>query len=243
MSKRLLDRQVSLIEHLTSAGAIYGDGTGSNPSEALHGIDPGLLRIEARFSHEKRMEKIAGVFPRTFDLLGARRERIVREFVDACPPSDISRIENARQFHDFLTARRRRHPPLPSYLPEVAACELACAKVRVAFENSAAEDAPAPPRPAVRRRPDIVLLRCTFDIRSVFEGGGDHRAPVERETLLAVAAAPDSGEPRILELTPEIFDLLGALDAWTNPAAHDGSPQAAALMADLAEAGVLELRR
>jgi hypothetical protein len=78
-------------------------------------MDPRLLCLEARFSHEKRMAKIVTVFPKTFRLLGADRaaivrEAIVREFVAACPPTDITRIENARQFHDFLCARWRHRP-------------------------------------------------------------------------------------------------------------------------------------
>ena len=86
-SKRLLQRQVSLLRYLTSGGAIFGDGGPLDPD--LRGVDGTLLRMEARFSHEKRMEKIAAVFPRTFDLLGSEREALIREFVDACPPADI----------------------------------------------------------------------------------------------------------------------------------------------------------
>jgi len=127
-SKRLLQRQVSLLRYLTSGGAIFGDGGPLDPD--LRGVDGTLLRMEARFSHEKRMEKIAAVFPRTFDLLGSEREALIREFVDACPPVDIARLANARQFHDFLSARWRRQPPRRAYLPDVAACELACAQAR-----------------------------------------------------------------------------------------------------------------
>ena len=119
ISNRLLKRQVSLLRYLTSGGAIFGDRGPLDPD--LHGVDGTLLRMEARFSHEKRMEKIAAVFPRTFDLLGSEREALIREFVDACPPVDIARLANARQFHDFLSARWRRQPPRRAYLPDVAA--------------------------------------------------------------------------------------------------------------------------
>src|SRR4051794_37897459 len=96
MTRRLLDRQVRLLEYLTSGEAIFRDNRKGTIDPALQGIDRGMLDIEARFSHEKRMEKIAAVFPVTFDLLGAGLDGIVRNFVEACPPSDISRIENAR---------------------------------------------------------------------------------------------------------------------------------------------------
>src|SRR5262249_13175750 len=116
MVARLLDRQISLLEYLTSSGAIFGADGAACPDQALHGFDHGLLRLEACFSHEKRMEKIQAVFPLTFRLLADARAEIVRDFTEACPPIDISRIENARQFHDFLCTRWRRRSPEPPYL-------------------------------------------------------------------------------------------------------------------------------
>src|ERR1700722_683741 len=102
MTTRLLDRQVRLLEYLTSSGAIFGDETDAALDQSLQGIDRRMLHLEARFSQEKRMEKIIAVFPKTFRLLGADRVAIVRKFVEAWPPTDITRIENARQFYDFL---------------------------------------------------------------------------------------------------------------------------------------------
>ena len=49
-----------------------------------------------------------------------------------------------------------------------------------------------------------------------------------------------SGEPQIFELKKEIFDLLAAFDHWV---AMSELPGADGLIADLAEAGMLELRR
>jgi hypothetical protein len=88
MAERLLDRQISLLDYLTSGAAIFGD----KRRAAL----VGLLRLEARFSYEKRMEKIVAVFPNTFELLGADQAAIVREFVRTCPPMDIGHLINAR---------------------------------------------------------------------------------------------------------------------------------------------------
>src|SRR5262245_27702226 len=99
MAGRLLDRQARLLEYLTSGGAIFRDQRAAPLDASLQGIDRRLLDLEARFSHEKRMEKIEAVFPMTFALLGADRDAIVRAFVKACPPLDIRRLENARQFH------------------------------------------------------------------------------------------------------------------------------------------------
>src|SRR5829696_4321395 len=115
MTGRLLDRQARLLEYLTSGGAIFGRRRGEAIDPALRGIDPGLLGLEARFSHEKRMEKVARVFPAAFALLGANTEGVVRECGHACPPQDISRISNARQFHSFLIGRTTQEPSLPPY--------------------------------------------------------------------------------------------------------------------------------
>ena len=239
MTRRLLDRQVRLLEYLTSCDAIFRGNRQIPIDPALQGIDREMLDLEARFSHEKRMEKIAAAFPVTFDLMGTGLAGIVRGFVDACPPLDISRIENARQFYDFLTARWQREPPTPRYLPDGAACELACAQVRV--EPDGEEPATAPVDTAgahIRRKPGIVLLRSAYDIRPIFENGRGVIAPVERETPLAITLV--SGEPQIFELTPEIFDLLAALERWI---AIDELPGADELIAGLADAGMLELSR
>src|SRR5712671_4814497 len=102
MVAQLLDRQISLLEYLTSSGAIFGADSRAFPDRAPQGFDPGLLRLEASFSHEKRMEKIHAVFPHTFRLLGDARTEVIRDFTAAFPPIDISRVGNARQFHEFL---------------------------------------------------------------------------------------------------------------------------------------------
>ncbi len=236
MTERLLNRQVRLLEYLTSGGAIFG-GTRGRLDPELAGIDRGLLDLEARFSHKKRMEKIAGVFPMTFALLGSDAESLVRKFVEACPPHDISRIENARQFYAFVAERVEAHALAPSHLTDVAACELACAKSRIHLDAAApADDEPSDAlRPAIRRNRSIVLLRTAYDVRGAFEDSGT--VPVQRDTCLAVAWA--SSAPHILELPPEVFNVLAALDGW---AALDELPGAEELAADLVQSGLLELR-
>ena len=236
MPKRLLDRQVSLLEHLTSAGAIFGDGTRAPPL----GIDLALLRVEARFSHEKRMEKIIAVFPRTIALLAASFDSLVRDFVAACPPIDISRIVNARQFHYFLLDRWRSKPPAQSFLFDLARSEFAIAEVRVAAENGAS---PAQENgTGLRKRPDVFLVRSSFDIRPLFEDHSNPGAVMKRDTPLAIAWDAQAHEPRILELAPELFELLAALDEWTDPALFEGS-EAAELVEALTTGGLVELRR
>lgn len=245
MTKRLLDRQSSLMHYLTSGSAIFGAADRRINDPELQGFDPHLLRIEARFSFAKRMQKIAAVFPRTFDLLRSHQEMLIRDFVDTYPPFALGQLENARQFYDFLSAYWGQQPPLPPHLPDVAVCELAFATARfMAKDGSDDEERFANfPASSVRRSRAVVLLRTAHDVRPLFEGVSDPGSPVERDVPLAIVAQPSAGQPKILELAPAVFDLLGALDDWIDQAMLDQFADARKLITELANAGLLELRR
>ncbi len=216
MPSRLLDRQSRLLQYLTSSEAIFCDQGNAPLDPALHGLDREMLRLEARFSCEKRIEKICGIFPRTFAALGKNKATVVHEFVAACPPVEIGRLANAIQFHNFLAHRRERiNPP---YLVDILACELACAKIRM-VEDRAREprkSRPKPPCGHIRRPPSTTLLRCAHDVRPIFESEVKGALPEERETLLAVTMGASANEPRVLEVPPAVFDLLSGLDDWTD---------------------------
>jgi len=244
MPKRLLARQVSLLDYLTSGPAIFDPGSAATAPRLLRGIDPALLHLEARFSYEKRMEKIASAFPRTLELLGDT-PRLLRRFAEACPPAEISRVANARQFHGFLSARWRRRPPQPPYVRDIARCELACAEVRAQrpdeaerAETSRGEAA----SPGVRRRPGTVLVRCIFDVRPIFEQRATARVPSRRDTRLAVTMPPGSEQPLVFELVPVVFDIVAALDDWIAPSALAAVGDGPRLVRELAERGILEVR-
>lgn len=241
MPERLLDRQVKLLEHLTSSAGIFGTARGLSNDRALHGLDLGLLHLEARFSHEKRMGKIEWVLTKTLELLGSARAAMVRDFVDACPPKAISWLENALQFHDFLKARWRREPPVPPYLPDVAAYELAYASVRAGDIPAAAYAEPSVATPgAIRRAPGAVLLRCVYDIRPILEGLDE--TPERRATLLAVTMPPRSDAPLVSEPSTDLFELLEMLDQFVEPSLFSDTPEVAALITDLAACGLIEVR-
>jgi hypothetical protein len=241
-AKSLLHRQVKLLEYLTSGEAIFPDKRNTPLDSVLQGVDRRLLNIEARFSHEKRMEKIFAVFPKTCELLGKTCEKVVRAFTDTCPPRDISRLANARQFHGFLSAHWQEESPDPPYLPDVAACELACATARVFEDNAAGVVEATQPPGHLRRRQGLQLMRTAYDIRPRFEDAVAE-APVERATRLAIAASSSGNQPRIFELPPSVFDLLEVLGAWTDRAAFSGLPEADELIAVLTAAGLLEVSR
>jgi hypothetical protein len=240
MSNRLLDRQIRLLEFLTSGSAIFGDLDGASLDGAPGGVDRRLLRLEARFSYQKRMEKIAAVFPKTFALIDDCLEAMAREFVNRYPPRDIGRLENARQFYDFICASREHLAVLPPYLCDVAACELACAQVRandLIFDLGQRED---PPRNAIRRDRGTVLVRCSYDVRPIFEAE-PCADPVKRETLVGVAIPAGADQPQIFELLPPVFALLSAMDDWTDPTAMAAAPGLSGLIQDLSTCRLIEV--
>jgi hypothetical protein len=244
---RLLERQTALLSYLTSPAAIFGRRRG--PADMrLAGLNRGRLHLEARFSHDKRMEKIQGALPRTFELLGPSLPRVVREFTTACPPDDIGRLHNARQFHDFLRRRWARRSSRRPYLADVAACELALAEaLRFAEEEVAppAGASPSPVRPVpvgggrIRRRPGVVLVRCRHDVRPIFEG---RAARIARRTIaLAVAMPSGADEPTVSELAPPVFELLAALDTPRERAELGDTAAAETLIDALTAEGLVEL--
>jgi hypothetical protein len=245
MAKPLLERQVSLIAHMTSGAAIFGGAGGS--ALDLEGIDHALLRVEAQFSYAKRMEKITAVLPRTFELLGSSRDAHARAFVERCPPTTLSRLENACQFHRYLVSRWKYAAPDPPYICDVAALEIACAKVDADPEHDSSDRATGEDRAHcgdIRRCPNVILLPCTYDVRPIFELGSEKAAPMKRETPLVVALPPGADGPQVFEVAPAIFDLLAALDDWTDPQGLDVvEPDFAKLIVDLVRRGLVEARR
>jgi hypothetical protein len=239
MSTRLLHLQTSLLEYLTSAAAIFGDRSVSPADYDLHGVDIGRLRLEARFSFDKRLAKISSVFPRTFAIFTGDWAPVLREFVDAQPPMDIGRLGNAQQFFDFLSKRLDHAQMEPAWLLDVAACELACAQVRAHTKmgESAIADTVAG---AVRCRPGAVLLRCTHDVRSVFEDHAGVGAAVKRQSLVVVFIPPHVDRLQICDVGREVFDLLSACPQWTDPATLGRGLDE--LVSDLAGRGLLEVR-
>lgn len=241
MPDQLLDRQLSLLEHLTGGAGIFGAARGLSNAPALHGLDLGLLHLEARFSHEKRMQKIEWVLTRTLALLAERRGPIVCDFVDAYPPTSIRWLDNARQFHTFLQARWMRERPDPPWLPDIAAYEIAYATVRAGENEDHApfECTPEHPSGAIRRHPAAVVLRCAYEIGPILEGAAD-LVPVRRETLMAVTMVRGTDTPLVSELSSDLFDLLEMLDGFAELSLFD-TPEAGRLIEELADAGLIEV--
>ena len=246
MSNRLLDRQASLVAYLTSGTAIFAgpvaattDQPRAGDSPRRFGIDPGLLHLEARYSHDKRMAKIKWVLPMTFDALGTDHDRLVREFTEACPPTGIGRLENARQFHDFLRARWQRQACAPPYLPDLAAFELAHAAVLAEDDMVADARAAAPARRgAIRRNPRAILLRCSYDIRPILEGGLGAGPVAHKDCRFAISLPPGAADPVILACSSELFAALEMFADFTDQDVVDDMLGSGELIAELDLAGL-----
>jgi hypothetical protein len=241
MVLRLLDRQISLLDYLTSGSAIFGTDGLSALDRAPSGFDTGLLRLEACFSHEKRMEKITAVFPHTFRLLGKDQSEIARRFASACPPVDNSRIENARQFCEFIQMKEQLEPP---YLHDVATCEFSLAKARIALESGESDGAEDEGAAAgsVRRARNVILCNCEYDVREIFEAAFEDAVPDRRVTMLAILTPPGARNPQIFELLPVAFEALVALDEWTDSSRLGHAPELGPMLRELAEHGLVEVR-
>jgi hypothetical protein len=250
MPARLLQRQITLLEYLTSPGAIFGEGRDAPPASNLQEFDQAQLRLEASFSHEKRMQKIIAAFPRTFELLGGDQATVVRDFVAACPSVDIRRIANARQFYDFVCARWETTPPQPPYLRDVASCEVAIATIRIKHKARPSQPLAAGHTMRFRRSRAAVFLPCAYDIRPIFEGGASEgqaseaqasEAPRRRDVMLAILIPPGNDKPAIFEVPASVYGLLVELDTWTERAALGPMEGLDELISDLAEHGLLEV--
>jgi hypothetical protein len=238
MAKRLLNRQASLLRYLTSGAAIVGDAEAAL-DRSLRGLDNRLLHLEALFSHQKRMGMVAALLPRTFQILAARRDLVELEFAKTAPPTTLDAVANAQQFCEFLAARRCANSELP-YLPDVAACELACAEV----QRQGNGDIGHSPRPRsgrlVRRHPATAMLRCQYDVRSIFESDCGAPPPPRRNTALVVSMP--TGAPRVFEVHPSVFAWLMELESWTDFTAYGHAPELRTLMAELVNHRLLEVR-
>lgn len=236
MSERLIERQRKLLDYLTSGEAIFDGLPPADP--ALAGFDWARLRLEARFSFGKRIDKIRALLPVTFALLGESRDDIFRDFTVSCPPKSLARIDNAVEFCAFLRERGDSLATAHPWLSDVAACELAFAQARMVVDRHGAPEMPAGTPRVVR---NVVLLRCRYNLATFFEEGPSASAPERRETLLAVQSSPPASQPRVFALSAGAYAFLDAL-AEARPLSRDvAASEFATLRDELVACGLIEI--
>ncbi len=251
--QRLIDRQTKLLRHVTSPAFIFG--TEELESEArdpdLEGMDIRRLRLEAEFSHNKRMKKLRQAFQRTAALLGHEFSAITRDYAAAHPPKTYQRYPDAKSFFDYFLENWAHKPSTPMWAADVAAIELALSRARTlrptAMESKTMAECPKEPCSSWHRtHPCAMLMRCGHDVRPLFEPARSGEAVTRRQAHVAVLASRGRRRPLVMEVAPEAFALMERAAEWTmlNPApvSSDAATTDKALIEHLAGQGLMLVR-
>ena len=248
-NRRLIDRQTGLLRHLTGEAFMFGtsDLAAAALDPDLQGMDIARLRLEAEFSFAKRTGRIRETFARTASMYGSRFAGVLREFAVACPPRTYERYPDARDFFDWLEARRADDPSVPAWIVDVARVEIALARARTFRPSEAEEGALArPPSDAssvwYRAHPCVALTRCRYDVGPLFVPGRSGEDIVRRDLPLAVLSSRQRRHPEIMEIVPEAFALLERSPEWSRLGLEAASPEDAstrALVMNLSAQGLM----
>jgi hypothetical protein len=211
--------------------------SGENPA---HGIDPARIGLVRDLAKAKRIAKVESVLPRTCRALGDDFRRLSDDFARGTPPTSFRSRADGLAFYRFL-GRRRAAPALL----DLAYCELAVSAIatRSSRDHSGSFRSVSSDI-AIRRAPRVRLRICQFDVRAFFEDDGTAiPAAIPRSPIhLAILADPLAGTPRILQLTPGLFDFVRALRApRVLPAVTDEDTRQ--LLDDLEQWGLVEIVR
>ena len=248
-NRRLIDRQTSLLRHLTGEAFMFGtsDLAAAALDPDLQGMDIARLRLEAELSFVKRIGRIRETFARTASMYGSRFTGMLREFAAACPPRTYERYPDARDFFDWLEERCAGDAQVPAWTVDVAKTEIVLARART-FRPSEAEEDTLAGRPNDASsawyctHPCVALARCRYDVGPLFVPGRSGEAIVRRDLPLAMLASRDRRHPEIMEIAPEAFALLERSSAWSRLGPETASPEDAstrALVMDLSAQGLM----
>jgi hypothetical protein len=197
--------------------AVDGGGRPPSPQPQTRGIDPAKLRLVGMLVEAKRVAKIEAVLPRTGAHLGPDFMKLARQFARSHPATSFRSWAEAARFYQFL--RRRRPPCLrrKPYLLDLAHCELALSMIsRPALRDRAPRWRSPAHDLAVRRQPGLRLHVCRFDVRRLLEDTPRTAARIPAvPTHLAILADPPVGEPRLVQVSPDLHEFLRSLGDWT----------------------------
>ncbi len=204
-------------------------------------MDPARVEFVSELARAKRIAKIQSVLPRTCRALGERFLPMAHDFVHAHAPTSFRSRADGLAFYVFL-GRRRTAPDLL----DLAYCELAISALVTRSEREQPESFSHARNETfvLRRAPGVRLRRCRFDVRAMFEGEAiDVSATTsETQTYLAILADPLAGNPRVVQLSPGLFEFLRALRAWkVVPDVTDEDTKQ--LLDQLEQRGLLEIAR
>ncbi len=233
-------RQLSVLRHLTNPR--YFEGAPGDPG--VEGLDPDRLRLMGSLSLGKRIEKIRSALPRSFEYLAHDPRISIGAFVNQFPPETSTRSDNALQFTDYLHGVWCEEPPDPEFLPDLVALELAMAVASASEAEMRAPRRSPFPSGIPRLVPGTQLLRCRFDIRPLFDDSVERTAPIERNICLAVVMPVESENPRVFEVTRDVYAMLNRirLAEANNSTFATGSGLSRQHLDELVQLGVLEVQ-
>lgn len=247
----LLALQRELIAYLATPAAVERSNVSRHDLPTVRGFDPNRLELVGRLARGKRMSKVLRILPRTFRYLNQDVGAIAREFAILHPPRSAEAFSTACQFYKFLRRTWRTTPPGPSFLPDLAYCELALAGVarRLPIRQSAVLcKVPSFMGRAllIRRRRRIHYRRCEHNIQPLFTVRQESAASiVRRPTFVFLTCPMASGTARLATVDQDVFDMVVGLRNWTRFSLEDGVGDLGAvidLFRGLEELGVLEVQ-
>ena len=78
-------------------------------------------------------------------------------------------------------------------------------------------------------------------LRPIFEGDPAGAAPTKRDVSLVIGFPLGGCHLQVFEVLDVVFDLLAALDDWTDPATIETTPELKQVMDELADHGLVEV--
>jgi hypothetical protein len=197
------------------------------------------------------MSKVMRILPRTFRHLNQDLGVMAREFALHHLPRSAEAFAIACQFYMFLRRIWRTTRPDPSFLPDLAYCELALAgvarRVRIQRDTVLAQ-VPSFKGKAllIRRQRWIHYRRCEHNIRPLFDVRQESEAGIVRSPTWVLLTCPlPRGAARVVTVDQEVFDIVVGLRNWSRFSIGDAvcDPGAALdLFRGLEELGVLEVQ-
>jgi hypothetical protein len=247
----LLVRQRELIAYLATPAAFERLDVSRHDLPSVSGFDLNRLELVGRLAQGKRMSKLLRILPRTFRYLNGDVGGIAREFAILHPPRSAEAFATACQFYMFLRRTWRTTAPKPSFLPDLAYCELALAGVarRLPIRQSTILcKVPSFRGRAllIRRQRGIHYRRCEHNIQPLFTVRLEAAARIVRRPTFVLLTCPlASGTARLATVDQDVFDIVVGLRNWTRCSLEDGvgDPRAVIdLFRGLEELGVIEVQ-
>ena len=247
----LLAVQRELIAYLAMPAAFERLNVSRHDLPAVSGFDLNRLELVGRLAQGKRMSKLLRILPRTFRYLNRDVGAIAREFAIRHPPRSAEAFPTACQFYMFLRRTWRTTPPEPSFLPDLAYCELALAGVarRLSIRQSGVlckVHSFKGKALLIRRQRGIHYRRCEHNIQPLFTVRQESAASIVRRPTFVFLTCPlASGTARLATVDQDTFDIVVGLRNWTRSSLADGEGDPGAiidLFRGLEELGVLEVQ-